>query len=586
MLIDTYAPTTQKALFHKDVVAHIRKWIQNIQALVQVGKPVRHILFLYGPIGCAKTVTVNILFRGFNVYHIDPTEMRSNEKINELAAGIAGFNDKTLANIDRWNHKNRQDTYSKNNIVVVDNIELCEKSISSFIDTVHNKYKINTPIVLICNNPKLKDLFISQSHFTLLEFGKPSLLELTKLVIHINQEEDLKLTKPQIKSIIEHSEFDARQLFFILEQLKQTKVSFDDFIVNVERKHVDIDLTNKLIYLFDGSKSYDIEYTQRIAASEPSVIANGIYQNYLDVIDFYNPTTSNNTQHITKFDTLTLQNSMQCSAIVAEKLSLGNMIHQSIFSEQSWDLFDHFTATACVKPSYHIKQLYKNPRDKSPDTITQSIETGLFKIISPFKDVSSNFINSFAELRQVCVTNSFDKRLNPNASTKTIFYNIDIDTLFHFTKMLIRNIKLVSDYFDANKRGKNTSKQEKIDLCNNITDPNVQTAFDHLTNHVYHYYIFEVDIDDLIVNHKQYTDDFIQKNVNRIDLRMLKRLLNIFTFDDSNKSFKSHVEAAVKFKILQRLVADIRSRNDQVKQSFQARSIEALTEDLSSIWNI
>ena len=570
MLIDTYAPNTQKSLFHKDIVAHIRKWIQNIQALSEAGKPVKHILFLYGPIGCAKTITVDILFRGFNVYNIDPTEIRSNEKMNELAAGVSGFNDRTLANIERWNHKNHSDK-TKSNVVVVDNIELCEKNIASFVDTIHIKYKLNTPIVLICNNPKLKDLFSSHSHFTLLEFQKPSLLELTKLVTHINQQESLNLTKPQIKSIIEHSEFDARQLFFILEQWKHTRLPFDEFIVNVERKHVDIDLTNKLIYLFDSSKSYDIDYTHRIAASEPYVIANGIYQNYPDVIDFYSQNNSN--QPLTMVNTC---------AIVAEQLSLGSTIHHTIFSEQSWDLFEHYTATACVTPSYHIKQLQLDTHNST----TQSIETQLFKLISPFKDVSSNFINSFAEVREVCVTNFFDKRLNPNVSTKTIFYNSDIDTLFCFTKMLIGSTKLVADYFDANKRGKNTSKKEKIDLCNNISDPAVQAAFDNLINNVYHYFIFEVDIDDLILNHKQYTSEFIEKNVNRVDLRMLKRLLNIFTFDDSNKSFKSHVEAALKFKILQKLVEDIGSRNDQVKQTLQVRSIESLTEDLSSIWNI
>lgn len=570
MLIDVYAPNTQKSLFHKDIVAHIRKWIQNIQVLAEAKKPVKNILFLYGPIGCAKTVTVDILFRGFNVYNIDPTELRSNEKINEIAAGVAGFNHRTLANIERWNHKNQDKT--KNNIVVVDNIELCERSIVSFVDTIHTKHKVDTPIVLICNNPKLKDLFSSYSNFTLLEFQKPSLLELTKLVTHINQAESLDLTKPQIKSIIEHSEFDARQLFFILEQwkLQGTKVPFDDFIENVEKKHTDIDLTNKLIYLFDNSKAYDIDYTHRIASSEPYVISNGIYQNYPEVIDFYGQNDNN-------------PKSINTCAVVAEQLSLGNTIHHAIFSEQSWDLFDFYTTAACVNPSYHIKQLQLDAQNKST---TQSIETQLFKIISPFKDVSSNFINSFAEVRDVCIANFFDKRLNPEVSTKTIFYNCDVDAMFCFTKMLIGNIKLVSAHFDANKRGKNTSKQEKLDLCNNISDPVVQSAFDNLTSSVYQYFIFEVDVDDLILNHKQYTKEFIEKNVNHVDLRMLKRLLNIFTFDNSNKSFKSHVEAALKFRILQKLVEDIGSRTDQVKQTLQVRTIESLTEDLSSIWKL
>jgi len=568
MLIDIYAPNTQKSLFHKDIVAHIRKWIQNIQTLAELEKPVKHILFLYGPIGCGKTVTVDILFRGFNVYNIDPTEIRSNEKINEIAAGIAGFNHRTLADIERWNHKAHQNK-TKNNIVMVDNIELCEKNISMFIDTIHTKYNSNTPVVLICNNPKLKDLFSSHSHFTILEFQKPSLLELTKLVTDINQTESLNLTKPQIKGILEHSEFDTRQVFFILEQWKLhgNGLPFDDFIMKVERKHGDIDLTNKLIYLFDGSKTYDIDYTHRISASEPYVISNSIYQNYLDVINF----TDN--QPLTTVNT--------CATVV-EQLSLGSIVHNAIFSEQAWNLFEYYIATACVIPSFHIKQLQLGTQHNS----TQSIETHLFKLITPFKDVSSNFINSFAEVKATCLKNFFDKRLNPNMSTNTIFFSSDIDTFFCFTKMLINSTKLVSDYFDANKRGKNTSKREKIDLCSNISDPIVQSAFDYLTNSVYNYFIFEVDIDDLILNHKQYTNEYIEKNINHVDLRMLKRLLNIFTIDNSNKCFKSHIEAALKFKLLHKLVVHIGSRTDQFKQTLQDRSIESLTEDLSSIWNI
>lgn len=566
MLADIYAPNTQKALFHKDIVSHIRKWIQNIQILSEDGKPVKHILFLYGPIGCAKTVTVNILFRGFNVHNIDPTELRSNEKINEIAAGIASFDHRTLSDIERWNYKSYHDK-SKNNIVVVDNIELCEKNIAVFVDTVHTKYKLNTPVVLICNNPKLKGLFSYHSHFTFIEFQKPSLLELTKLVTHINQTESLNLTKPQIKCIIEHSELDTRQVFFILEQWQHSKLPFDSFIMNVERKHTDIDLTNKLIYLLDGSKTYDIDYTHRISASEPYVISNCIYQNYTDVIDLCMQNSSE--QPLTYVNTC---------ATVAEQLSLGNTIHDTIFGDQSWDLFEYYTATSCVIPSFHIKQLQHNS--------SQSIETQLFNSVTPFKDVSSNFINSFAEVKDTCVNNFFDKRLNPQASTNTIFLNPDISTLFCFTKMLISNIKLVSDYFDANKRGKNTSKQEKINLCNNISEPDVQTAFDELTNSVYNYFIFEIDIDDIILNHKQYTSEFIEKNVNHVDLRMLKRLLNIFTIDDSNKCFKSHIEAALKFKLLQKIIVNIGSQTDQVKQTLQVMSVESYTEDLSSIWNI
>ena len=183
MIAQKYKPTTQKALFHKDIVNHIRKWIKNVEDYADDSKPVQQILFLYGPMGCSKTVTVECLFKGYNLYEIDTDTIKSNDKLVETIQGLVHFREKTLANIDKWNQKSRKD---KSNMILVDNLELCDKNIEMFFDLIHNKHNINVPVILISNNIKYKDIFANKNKCTLIEFKHPSLLELTKFVIDIN----------------------------------------------------------------------------------------------------------------------------------------------------------------------------------------------------------------------------------------------------------------------------------------------------------------------------------------------------------------------------------------------------------------
>ena len=95
MFSQKYKPTTQKSLFHKDVVNHIRKWIQDIEYKYETVKDVKQILFLNGPVGCGKSVTVECLFKGYNLINIDSDNLRNSDKIQESLQQIISFNNIT-----------------------------------------------------------------------------------------------------------------------------------------------------------------------------------------------------------------------------------------------------------------------------------------------------------------------------------------------------------------------------------------------------------------------------------------------------------------------------------------------------------
>lgn len=576
LFANKYKPNTQKALFHKDIVSHIRKWIKMLEELSEFNKSVKQILFIYGPIGSAKSVTIECLFKGYNLIELESDNIRSSDKINDILDLIINFNDITLINIDKINHKNKKD---KQNILLIDNIESCEKSLENFIDLIHKKYNKNIPIIIICNNKKFCDIFTSYSNCTSLEFKKPSLLELTKLTNDINKQEGLNLSKEDIKLLIDKSQFDIRQLLFILEQWAYCKsiqigsekqITFQEFIESLGLKDRDLDLFEKLTYLFDNT-SYNLKNLIQICSSEPQIISNCIYQNYITV--YTNNKKDSFDTNLSNIDNIKV---LENYAKLMDSISLSNTIHNEIYENQNWDLYKNYTFSSCIEPCYYIKSnsnilsKYINANNL-PNSLTQ------------FKDISYNFIKSYEEVKKICKYN-YSKFLNlKNNNNSYLITNFDSCVIM--VNILIMCIKNLNEYFNNNKKGKNTTKKEKLFLCNNINTDPAKKSLEIIVNNIYYYKLFEIDLDQFIINKSKYiNDDIIKENINQIDLRVFKRLLNIFTFDDSNKLFKSNIEISIQYKLLQLLVNEF--NKDIQSQNFVKEKIENATLNLDDIWNL
>jgi hypothetical protein len=138
-------------------------------------------------------------------------------------------------------------------------------------------------------------------------------------------------------------------------------------------------------------------------------------------------------------------------------------------------------------------------------------------------------------------------------------------------------MKIVNIYFDTNKRGKNTTKKEKLELYNNMNDIEVKNALDKIFQIIYDYKLFEIDIDNLDKLKKD-DSEIIKKNFQKINLRVLKRLLNIFTFNDNNKIFKSNIEASLQYKILEYFI------NKSNYNVSTINTVDEMTIDLDKIW--
>lgn len=557
-LAEKFKPTSQKTLFHKDIVAHIRKWIKQLAEITD--NNYKLVLLLYGPIGCGKSVTVDVLFKPFNVVQIDADSLRTGSETT-IHTSLLNYYDKTL--VGALNSKEKV----KNNVVVIDNIELCEKSIASFVNSIHQRF--NIPVVLLCNDPKLvQGLKFEDSSLTLFQFPAPSLLELNKLAMDICQTEKLHLGKSHLKELITKSENDARQLFFFLDQWKLTLSGasnssrnpddlFKAFSSTLAVKNTDIDLVSKINYLIAPTTTIDDSYNT--ALSEPQTICNTLFQNYPIILSNHND--------------------LSLASSVVDSISQSNEFAVKLYSDQMWDLYEDYSTFACVCPAHFIRQ----------STDIQEHTT-----FAPFKDMSYNFLGSFEEVKRVSFSNMFCPRLNP--TKKVAVCVLQASTCFTLVSNILCIVDRLVAHFDSQKKGKNTSKKEKMDLCKAL-ESDQSIDMNKLTELVYDYKLFEISaIDDIYTSKKEFISAFSDdthldthidlhtKYTGKIDLRILKRLLNIFTFNEGNKRLKSHVEMATKYHILKRFASDLKECSaSHTPTNF---SIESLTEDLSNIWNI
>ena len=102
----------------------------------------------------------------------------------------------------------------------------------------------------------------------------------------------------------------------------------------------------------------------------------------------------------------------------------------------------------------------------------------------------------------------------------------------------------------------------------------------NLIDIVYQYNFFEID-KEWFIRYK-HTDENIETNISKIDIRVFKRILNIFTISDRHKSFRSNIETALQFEILKCLVSDKSKQSVELSKTIN----NIATEDLDKIWNL
>jgi hypothetical protein len=476
---DKYKPTNQKSLFNQPCVNNIKKWIKNLS----ISECYKKILYLNGPNSCGKKTTINILFKNYNIITIDSDELRRNEHYNNILNNIPSFLCNNLTLFDKNSNK------KLGNILFINNISHCEKTILQFINELYINH--NIPIILTCNNDTFQKKFETDYNTTFINFYKPSLQDFVILTSNINTSENLSLSNDEIDKIIKSTFFDINQLFYILEHIKYNEKSKDINLDNLKKDH-DIDMSEKMDRIFQFN-DYNFNTLESWVQADSNIICNNIYQNYLKL--FIKETDTKKSQ-IKDLDLESQIKDLDLIANVCDSLCNYNSQELDTFSDE-YNLFNPIIS--CIKPIYLLHDYKKQTGVTYPN-----INLTTYRAINYNQN-----INDFKPLLYNNTIKLYNNAINKN----------DIFTLLNDNSML-------------------------IDIINNLLKKKDKESELYLTDIIWNYNLVEGNDNINKISYKEHEL--------KIELTLFKKYINGFNFKKKVKLLnESNIKNNIKQKILE-----------------------------------
>ena len=555
-----YKPTIQKLLFNQKCLIDIKKFIKELTPKESTPKELtpkeltissnyKKILFLNGPSGCGKSTTIDVLFKNYNIINIDSDNIRLSENINTIINSISSFNSNNLSNFEK---KIIKPTHG--NILFIKNAQHCEKALNNFIDELYIKSKKNIPIIISCDKQQYRQKFVCDFPITYIDFNQPTYEDFFRLVTTINKDHKLKLSDENINKIIETTLYDTNQLFHILEYIKLNKYTDISNLDNLKKDH-DIDLHDKLIYIFDLENKYNFNKLNELTYSDSCVISNCIFQNYLNIIDWEKFQTDHkcnkkDNESIYYLDKLADITNIFCKEYI-EDTSINDVNHTTLSTNNN--IFN------CILPMYEIHTLGNKYNSYINHNLKNSFTT--------FKNYSYSHINSLKELKTL--------RFNSYNNIYDIFKNNTVfctnEELYLIFNNIIECIQYINIKLDNSYKKRSVNIDEYIKLIKK--DTNLTKKFTYIIDIIWNYTLFETNED---IRKTKYNDCDI-----KIDLKILKRYINIYSLTNITKILKITIENLIKNELKNKILLiqnNLFTNNDINK-------IEQLTYDLSDIWS-
>ena len=596
-LQEQFKPQNQKSLFNQTCVSEIKKFIKELTSQNH-----KKILFLYGQSGCGKKATISILFKNYNLIHIDADNIRFLENISDIINGISSFGSQNLSQFEKKPTKSHI-----GNILVLNNIQHCEKTLLSFLDTLYIKYNRNIPIILICNKQQIRQRFKSDFSTTFIDFLQPTHEELTELITTVNVSQNLKLSKESIQKIIETSMYDIHQVFHILEYLQLNKhpdvvractrqgtINDDiNIITNLQKDH-DVDLHNKMEYLFDFTKEFNFQKVDELTQADSSVISNTIFQNYTKLFNnsIILPKDHHDLSSVRDRDqTYTSQDpepdfvrawnptpfgpgqarvSQDLEVLADISNSLCNDLNDVVFDLQNHsdtiNYNSYYNIINCVEPIYKLHENKRNVHLLEENV--HSVKNEKQIVIENFKNYSYNNINSFEELKTLTFNSSNNIHGNKEGN-KILFLHDNKNDLWILINTFIQMIININKTLETKKR--NIKLEENINIIKK--DKNAFEQVTLIVETIWDYTLFETNEN---ITKIKYNQDEIT-----IDIKIFKKYINIFTFENNSKVMKLSTENVIKYFLKKKI---INLQNEKIVNN-KISEIDKLTYDLSDIWS-
>jgi len=192
---------------NKEAVQKFVDWVKSWEKAV----PKRRAVFLYGPAGVGKTVTVEALANDFRMEFVEKnaSDYRTEDAINRFAGLASQYSS----------------LFGGRRIILLDELDGLTgtadrggvKAITDIVKTTQS------PIILIANNaydPRFTNL---RNYCLLIEFKKPPVGEVLKHLKRICEREGIQAEETAVKFIAQRSEGDVRSAVNDLQALAQGK---------------------------------------------------------------------------------------------------------------------------------------------------------------------------------------------------------------------------------------------------------------------------------------------------------------------------------------------------------------------------
>lgn len=547
-----YKPTIQKLLFNQKCVTDIKKFIKELETTPKEKSiSYKKILFLNGPSGCGKNTTVELLFKNYNIINIDSDAIRLSDNINTIINTISSFNSQNLSSFEKKITKK-----SSGNILFIKNAQHCEKTLNIFIDELYTKTNKNIPIIINCDKQQYRQKFSCEFPVTYIDFNQPSYEDFVKLITTINKDHKLKLSDENIKKIIETSLYDTNQLFHILEYVKLNKYIEISNFDNIKKDH-DIDLHNKLVYIFDLQKEYNFTSLDELTYSDSCVISNCLFQNYLNVINWKKlKRDSNGTLLLDYLDTYADISDTFSKDYNDESTSDIN----NISNVTNNTTFNNINILNCVLPIYKIHTLGNKYKSY--------INHDLKKSFTTFKNYSYININSCKELKSLASESYIN--IYGYYDNKNVLCN-NIDELYIIFNSIIECIQYISTELNNVYKKRSVNTDEYLNYIKQ--DNNLLKKFTYIIDIIWNYTLFQTN--ENIRKIKYPESDII------IDLKIFKRYINIFSLTYGSKIVKGIIENLIKNELKNKVF----SIQNNLFTNIITDKIDNLTYDLGDIWS-
>jgi replication factor C large subunit len=256
-----------KVIGNKETIQKLVDWIKSWDK----GMPKKRAVFLYGPPGVGKTVSVEALANdsGMELVEKNASDYRTEDAVSHFAGLASQFGS----------------LFGGKRIVLLDELDgLTGTADKGGVKAITDVVKIaQCPIVLIANSaydPKFTNL---RTYCLLLEFMKPPVGEVAKLLKGVCDSEGIQADEDALKFIAQRSEGDVRSALNDLQALAQgkRKLSFEDvsWLGYRDRQDTIFNVLRMIIY---GKTCASAKQAVNMADIDIDMLFEWIYENVPD----------------------------------------------------------------------------------------------------------------------------------------------------------------------------------------------------------------------------------------------------------------------------------------------------------------